>query len=193
MSWKAPQRVDSYHRDRLRQEFRADLHRLLAALPSRFHPAIQTCLDAMDQIFSLLPMVLLHRDFDACDIMVDDSCHLTGVVGWATAEASLFGMNLHAFQFIMGELRSNGWNMHPDRDNLCAVFWKALAEEVGGVTEDIIHAMKTARIMGLLLSYGFTSRLANHPARVPIGDDERGRYNMLSLDGFLINPATRFD
>jgi hypothetical protein len=31
------------------------------------------------------------------------------------------------------------------------------------------------------------------PPATPISDDETGRYNMLFLDGFLINPATRFD
>ena len=47
--------------------------------------------------------------------------------------------------------------------------------------------------MGLLLSSGFTGRLVNETEPVPIGDDEVGRYNMLSLDGLPLNPATRLD
>ncbi|KAH7628982.1 hypothetical protein B0T09DRAFT_374625 [Sordaria sp. MPI-SDFR-AT-0083] len=33
----------------------------------------------------------------------------------------------------------------------------------------------------------------NEPKPVPIPNDEHGRYNMMSLDGFLINPGTKFD
>jgi len=56
-----------------------------------------------------------------------------------------------------------------------------------------MKTIKTARIMGLLLSRGFTKRLANMPQATPIQDDETGRYNLLFLDGFLVNPDTRFD
>jgi hypothetical protein len=61
------------------------------------------------------------------------------------------------------------------------------------LSAETMKAIETARIMGLLLSRGFTRRLANMPPATPISDDETGRYNMLFLDGFLINPATRFD
>ena len=56
-----------------------------------------------------------------------------------------------------------------------------------------MKTIKTARIMGLLRSRGFTKRLANMPPATPIPGDETGRYNMLSLDGLLLNPATRFE
>jgi hypothetical protein len=72
-------------------------------------------------------------------------------------------------------------------------FGDTFKQEVGEVPEDDLRTIRLARITGLLLTHGFTSRLANDPDHVPIGDDERGRYNMLSLDGFLINPETRFE
>jgi len=46
-------------------------------------------------------------------------------------------------------------------------------------------------VLGQLLSAGFTSRLANMPPPVPIRDDAGGAYNMMILDGMLINPGTR--
>jgi len=64
---------------------------------------------------------------------------------------------------------------------------------VGGLSVETIKTIKTARIIGLLQSRGFTKRLINMPPATPIHDDKTGRYNVLSLDGFLINPATRFD
>jgi hypothetical protein len=87
----------------------------------------------------------------------------------------------------------NGWTRYVDYDDLQKVFWETFEEEIGGLTDDRRRMIKMARVLGLLLSSGFTSRLANEPEPVPIGDDEYGRYNLLSLDGFLINPQTRFD
>lgn len=61
------------------------------------------------------------------------------------------------------------------------------------MSEDTIRTIKTARIIGLLLSRGFTPRLANNPKAILIGNDERGRYNMLFLDKLLLDLVTKFD
>lgn len=49
-----------------------------------------------------------------------------------------------------------------------------------------MKTIKTASIIGLLRSRGFTKRLANMPLATPIRDDETGRYNMLSLTVSLL-------
>ncbi|KAH8757090.1 hypothetical protein BGZ57DRAFT_1018706 [Hyaloscypha finlandica] len=153
---------------------------LLHCLPPRFYQIIQKCLGLMEAILSLL-IVLLYRDFGTCNIMVDGtSCHLTGIIDWAEAEICPFGQNLHSLQALTGALHlKNGWRRYED--------------EVGDLSAETMKAIKTARIMGLLRSRGFTKRLANMPPATPIRGDKTGRYNMLSLDGFLVNPATRFD
>lgn len=57
---------------------------------------------------------------------------------------------------------------------------------------ETIKTIKAARIAGVLLWLGFTSRLPNEPKPVPIpDDDESGAYGMRDLE-LLINPATRF-
>ncbi|KAJ4322003.1 hypothetical protein N0V84_005051 [Fusarium piperis] len=156
----------------LRQTYIRDLRLLHAALPSRFQPIVQTCIDSIDDILSL-PLVLLHRDFGSCNIMVEEAtCHLVGVIDWAEAE-------LHV---------RNGWTQFGDYDTLQDVFWERFKREVGGLSDDQLRTIKLARTLGLLLSHGFTSRISNEPLSVPIGDDEHGRYNTMSLDGFLINP-----
>ncbi|KAH8648114.1 hypothetical protein BGZ61DRAFT_501238 [Ilyonectria robusta] len=148
----------------------------------------------MDAIL-LLPVVLLYRDFGTCNIIVDEAtCYLVGVIDWAEAEICPFGVNLHSLQSLTGKLHFwNGWIRYDDYDNVHKVFWTTFRDEVGGLGDDCIETIRLAWIMGLLLLRGFTSRLVNKPEAVPIGDDERGRYNMLSLDGFLVNPATRFE
>lgn len=148
----------------------------------------------MDEILSL-PMVLLHRDLGTCNIIVDETtCHLAGVIDWAEAEVCPFGLNLHSLQPITGHLHlRNGWRRFEDYDTLQDIFWQRFKQEVGDLSDDQLRLIKLARALGLLLSSGFTSRLANEEEPVPIGDNEQGRYNMLSLDGFLINPETKFD
>ncbi|KAK4033076.1 hypothetical protein C8A01DRAFT_40465 [Parachaetomium inaequale] len=176
LPWKGPQPVTPEYRNNLRQTYLRDLQLLRTALPARFQPIVQTCIDSIDDIMSL-PMVLLHRDFGSCNIMVDETTyHLVGVIDWAEAELHL----------------RNGWTRYVDYDALQEVFWGTFREEAG-LSDQQVATIKLARALGLLLSSGFTCRLANEPEPTPIGDDEQGRYNMLSLDGFLINPETNFD
>ncbi|KAI1087877.1 hypothetical protein F5B19DRAFT_486372 [Rostrohypoxylon terebratum] len=194
LSWKAPQEVDSDYRQNLRRTYTKNLQLLLHCLPHRFHEIIQKCLKSMEAILSL-PMVLVHRNFSTCNIMVDGtSCHLTGVIDWAEAEICPFGQNLHSLQALTGALHlKNGWMRYEGYEALQDTFWSTFQNELGNISAETIKTIKTARIMGLLLSRGFTKRLSNMPQATPIREDETGRYNMLFLDGFLVNSTTTFD
>jgi hypothetical protein len=176
------------------ETFEKELQILLVALPDRFHPVIRAALASLPSIFSL-PMVLVHKDFGTCNIMVDESsCHLVGVIDWAEAEIAPFGTNLHSLQNLMSKLHlKNGWIRYEDYDDLVRSFWETFSDEVGGLGEDTTKAIKAARVVGLLRSRGFTSRLANMPEPVPIKDDDSGRYSIMILDGLLLNPATRLE
>jgi hypothetical protein len=191
--WKNPQVVEESYTNAMRSTYKRELRLLLASLPGRFHSVIQRCLDSLPAIFSL-PMVLLHKDFGDCNIMVDrETCHLVGVIDWAEAEIGPFGTNLHSLQTLMSKLHlRNGWIRYQDYDALQETFWRVFSEESGGLDNDTVRAIKSARIVGQLRSRGFTSRLANAPKPVPIRDDKSGAYNMMILDGLLLNPATSF-
>lgn len=180
LSWKAPQEVDSGYRENLRRSYTKELRLLLDSLPRRFQQFIQKCLASLEAILSL-PMVLLHRDFGTCNIIVDEtSCHLTGVIDWAEAEICPFGQNLHSLQALTGTLHlRNGWGRYENYEALQDTFWRTFRDEVGDLSAETMGAIKKARIMGLLLSRGFTNRLANVPPATPISDDETGRYNMM--------------
>ncbi|KAI0402782.1 hypothetical protein F4802DRAFT_599741 [Xylaria palmicola] len=193
LAWKAPQKVDQAYRDRMAETFENELQVLLVALPDRFHPIIRGTLASLPSILSL-PMVLLHKDFGDCNIIVEESCHLVGVIDWAEAEIGPFGTNLYSLQDLMSKVHlKNGWIKYEDYDDLVRSFWETFSTEVGGLSDDTTKAIKAARVLGLLRSWGFTSRLANMPKPVPIKDDGGGRYNMMILDGLLLNPATRLE
>jgi hypothetical protein len=139
-------------------------------------------------------MVLLHRDFNTCNIMVaEETSVLTGVIDWAEAEIGPFGLNLYSLFFLTGKVHlSKGCIPFEDYNSLNDTFWTVLLEELGGLSEQTLASIKNARMLGLLLSHGFTSRLANKDPHVPISEDnEIGQYQMRYLDGLLLNPATR--
>jgi hypothetical protein len=194
LSWKSPQDVSSEYRVTLHRNYTNDLQRLLLSLPERFHPIIQSCLDQIDFVFSL-PMVLLHRDFGMSNVLVEEeTCHVTGVIDWAEAEICLFGQNLHSLEAFTGAVHlRNGWRRYEDYEDLQVLFWRTFCEEIGEeLSPETKRAIETSRAIALLLSRGFTTRLANLPPPTPICDNEAGRYNIMYLDGLLINPATKF-
>jgi hypothetical protein len=86
-------------------------------------------------------------------------------------------MNLHSLQLITGKLHlRNGWSRYEEYDALQDVFWAGFRREVGGLSDGQLETIKRARILGLLLSLGLTSRHANESQPVPIRDDEHRRY-----------------
>ncbi|KAI1109073.1 hypothetical protein F5Y14DRAFT_433859 [Nemania sp. NC0429] len=194
LAWKAPQPVAAAYRDRMANTFEKELQTLLIALPERFRPVIRSTLAALPGILSL-PMTLIHKDFGDCNIIVEnESCHLVGVIDWAEAEIGPFGTNFHSVQNLMSKFHlRNGWIRYEDYDDLVHCFWETLGTEIGGLDSEVIRNIRAARVLGLLRSRGFTSRLATNPEPVPIKDDDSGRYNMLILDGLLTNKATRFE
>ncbi|KAJ5735594.1 uncharacterized protein N7483_000719 [Penicillium malachiteum] len=192
LAWKHPQPISSSDREAKLQRYEKDLRQLLVALPSRFQPIIQQSIDTLPAIFAL-PMVLIHKDFGVHNVMVDEKYnHLVGVIDWAEAEIGPFGTNFHSLQQFMGHFRLRvGWIRHANYEILDRIFWDILSRSTGNLDADTLQTIKAARIVGLLRSHGFTSRLGNKTEPEPIRDDESGAYNMLGLDGLLLTPATK--
>ncbi|CAG8103521.1 unnamed protein product [Penicillium olsonii] len=189
-AWNCPVHLDEEAREALHKRYEAELKLLRQALPDRFQPIIQQSLNSLPAIMSL-PTVLLHQDLGIYNVMVDEKSHLVGIIDWAEAEIGPFGVNLHFLQQTTGQKHlKHGWTRYDDYESLHHTFWASLKEETGlGETE--ISKIKMAMVLGVLLSHGFTCRLAIMPPAVPIRDDQNGAYNLLTLDGFLIDPKTK--
>jgi len=109
-------------------------------------------------------------------------------VDWAEAIICPFGQTLYTVQSFSGTLhRQNGWRQYKDHATLQEKFWQTFHNEVGDLSSETMQAVRSARILGCLLTHGFTRRLANEPLVVPTQDDEVGRYNMLFLDAYLVD------
>ncbi|KAF2225286.1 hypothetical protein BDZ85DRAFT_91353 [Elsinoe ampelina] len=194
LTWTSPQPISQSHRAHLFTTYRTDLQTLLTTLPPRFHPTIQHTLASLPTVFRL-PMVLLHKDFNECNILVHPTtCHLAGVIDWAEAEIGPFGTNLHSLQGLMSKLHlRDGWVRYEDYDDLVRAFWGTFGAETGVQDDETVRAIRTARAVGLLRSRGFAGRIGGGAAPEPIRDDERGRYNLMILEGLLLSPGTRFE
>ncbi|KAL8330755.1 hypothetical protein RB593_001637 [Gaeumannomyces tritici] len=196
LAWKAPQKVNQNSRDRMSATFEKELQQLLASLPDRFHPIIRATLAFLPRIFAL-PMVLTHKDLGLGKVMVHEaSCHFGGAAGWDEAEIAPFGTNPKFVQDLMSKLHlKDGWIRYEDYDDLTSLFWETFTSEVGGLDKDTLKAIKAARVLGLLRTRGFTPRVAGFPApAVPVKlDEDLRRYNLMILDGLLLDPATRFE
>ncbi|KAK3984419.1 hypothetical protein QBC44DRAFT_301382 [Cladorrhinum sp. PSN332] len=194
LAWKSPQTaaVHPTFKNDLGLGYKKDMELLLTSLPERFHAIIQETIDFIPAIVDL-PLVLLHKDFGACSILVDsDSCHLAGVIDWAEAAVGPFGLNLYSLRDFMGKLHlRNGHIRYENYGSLEDTFWKTLRSEAPDMSDRQAETVKAASNLGQLLSRGFTSRLANMPPPVPIRDDENGRYNLMILDGMLSSRGIR--
>lgn len=90
-------------------------------------------------------MVLLRRDSGTSKILVNKkSRNLTGVFD-----------SLEAFRGTL--CLRNGWKRYEDYEALQKTFWNTFMDEFGGEwSGDTRKAIQTGRILGLLLSRGFT-------------------------------------
>ena len=128
--------------------------------------------------------------------MVDAvSGRLTGILDWAEAAICPFGLNLYTLQDFSGSLhREGGWMQYKCHEALQNTFWQTFQKEVGGLSAEVVEAIRSARILGCLLTHGFVRKLPNEPLLIPVQEtDEVGRYNLGFLDAFLLDVKTRFE
>jgi hypothetical protein len=131
------------------------LKSLAEDLPPRFQPAVRNVLRNLHRIEGL-PWVLTHGDIVAANILVHPSSgRLAGLVDWAEAERLPFGTCLYGLEEILGEMTATGFQYHEDAEELRALFWSALQEQVSDLKQKpVLDAVKLARDLGVLLWHG---------------------------------------
>lgn len=131
---------------------------LSSSLPSQFAEVIEKIVQSSNEIFQQVPWVLTHGDLSNMNILVEpDSGHLTGVVDWAEASIQPFGMGLWGLESVLGCSGRDGWTYFGG-DALCSrqLFRETFHKEVGmPVSLETRGALEEARILGVLLRYGF--------------------------------------
>lgn len=131
---------------------------LSSALPSRFARVIENTHQILKEILNHVPWVLTHSDLSDMNILVDpDSGHLTGIVDWADADIQPFGVALWGLESVLGSSGPDGWSYFgEDVLHFRKLFREIFLKEIGVLLSiETRRAIEEARILGVLLRYGF--------------------------------------
>ena len=112
------------------------------------------------------------------------SPHLTSVVDWADAAVRPFGVALWGLESVLGRIGPGGryW-LSEDLPRHRKLFCRIFCEEVGGLSDEQCQSIERARVLGILVRYGFTWE---NGVVVPTNDTQ-------SLDTFLGCESSKAD
>ena len=146
------------------------------------------------------------------------------MLDWEGATSGeVFGLNLYFVYMLLFDFEINllveigvgiGGSYHRpphDYESLKEVFWRRFALMAGDVDEDVIERIKIAGVVGLLLSWGFSTADAGAAAGSVASDDddeqmldgsdvlprpiseetEEGKFGLRMLDAFILDPVMR--
>lgn len=139
-------------------QYNSQLQQLRVGLPRRFHSMLEGLIVRLPSLFDNdWPLVPNHTDLLENNIHVNaETGHLTGICDWRDTAIGPFGVSLGGLETMLGiNRRKEGWCYHPNQQELRDVFWKALLDALGGVTDDLIQRLWVARTIGLFLAHGF--------------------------------------
>ncbi|KAK7961669.1 uncharacterized protein PG986_002494 [Apiospora aurea] len=176
-AWKNPQQITpAAAAEKVRQDVDAGLNRLTEGLPGRFHATVKQVRADLPVVFGLLPFVINRGDLHESNILVNkDDGRITGIIDWAEAEISRFGLSLWGLESITGYSRKKAWYAYDNAEQLRAEFWRVFEAEVGtaALSDKVKHAIKVSRMAGMLLAWRFDY------------DQGAGRGKVRDLDGGL--------
>lgn len=138
-------------------EYQSRFKRLSRNLPLRFQESLEEVQAALPSLFaSEYPLALNHGDLSEMNILVDPSTgHITGVIDWAEAKVSPFGISLWGLENVLGSMNQQGWRYHPHHRALRDLFWQTFETAIGQISNDNKQTIQIARMAGLFLRYGF--------------------------------------
>jgi hypothetical protein len=129
-------------------------------LPERFHAKLEQVRQGLPLLFREdYPLVVNHDDLLEMNIHVDvNTGHITGIVDWAEAHISPFGLSLGGLETIIGVQTSSGWHFHPQEKLLRKHFWHTFHAAAGSLSDKDRQAIEVARLFGLFREHGFDHR-----------------------------------
>lgn len=176
-AWKNPQQATPAAAGKMQQDIDNDLKRLAENLPERFLATVKQVRAGLPAVFALLPFVLNHGDLSETNMLVDThDGRITGIIDWAEAEVSPFGLSLWGLESLLGYGRKGKFYFYDNAEQLRDEFWSVFEAEIGttaALSEEVKHAIKIARMAGLLLSWCF------------IYDQDMARQKVRDTDGDL--------
>ncbi|KAK4196844.1 hypothetical protein QBC40DRAFT_286553 [Triangularia verruculosa] len=123
-----------------------------------YRPLLQGFLDKLDEI-SKLPLWVSHYDLNDVNVIIDESCEVTGLVDWELSTPKPFAVGLGRIHTLAGEYTGGEFWMPDEFEVAERAFWKELfagmSQNTRGMLEKNIGLVQDAVILGTLLDTFF--------------------------------------
>lgn len=122
---------------------RPHLEAILASELTKLDPfknAIQILLDKLDDIKSL-PLWIAHFDINEVNVLVDDNCHVTGIIDWELSRPLPFGVGFGRIHTIAGEFNEGKFYMPACFVEAEKAFWHAVLGGMGAERRELLEGM----------------------------------------------------
>ncbi|KAK4169913.1 hypothetical protein QBC43DRAFT_329487 [Cladorrhinum sp. PSN259] len=123
-----------------------------------YRPLLQGSLDKLNEI-SKLPLWISHYDLNDVNVLIDESCEVTGLIDWELSTPEPFGVGLGRIHTLAGEYTGGEFWMPDEFEVAEQAFWKELfagmSQKTRGMLENNINLVQDAVILGTLLDVFF--------------------------------------
>jgi DNA excision repair protein ERCC-4 len=191
-SWKNPQPRTEQQFHNAWAECDTKLAQLRASLPDYLQGHVDRTVKALPDILQL-PWVLTHADLSSSNLLFDqDTGHLTGVIDWADAALWPFGRSLWGLESVLGYGNDNGWHWLVDDQSSRRLFQSVFEAEIRGLSLQQLACIEYARVLGLLLRWGFVWKEGSMVPQDSADDEHHYLQNLSIFLGrtLLSNPGT---
>jgi hypothetical protein len=119
---------------------------------------LQGLLVKLDEM-SKLPLWVSHYDLNEVNVLIDESCEVTGLIDWELSTPRPFGVGFGRIHTIAGEYTGGEFWMPDEFEVAERAFWKELfdgmPEKSRGILEKNLDLVQDAVILGTLLDVFF--------------------------------------
>lgn len=125
-------------------------------LPYQHH--FQGFLDKLEQLKNL-PLWVAHYDLNDLNVLIDEDCHVTGLIDWELSTPRPFGMGFGRIHTLAGEYTGGEFWMPDEFEDAERAFWDELFGGMPADTRDLLKKqivlVQDAVILGTLLDCFF--------------------------------------
>lgn len=124
-------------------------------MPDRLETAVYEQGDGIEPLTDAsYPYVLTHNNLVEKNILVDPlTGRITGIIGWANATISPFGLDLFALDNCIGWMAPREWKYLPNKQEMLYAFWSKFGDETGGWEDAEMDGMALARVVGVFFRF----------------------------------------
>lgn len=104
---------------------------------------VESFLDKLEQ-FKRLPLWVAHYDLNELNVLIDDDCHVTGLVDWECSSPLPFGVGFGRIHTLAGEFTGGEFWMPDEFEVAERAFWTELFD---GMPADIHDALEKQMVL----------------------------------------------